>query len=136
MNPPLPATDDTLVWDAWMSLYQVPALSVALELDIFEALESQAATPDALAERLGYNARGLRALLPMLASMGFLRACDHSYQLNEAARHYMLKRSPYYWGGVFERISGTIVPHKLLLETIRNERGTAGIERPADGWES
>lgn len=136
MNTQLPVADDTVVWDAWMSLYQVPALSVALELKIFEALLEQPSSPEMLAQRLRCNLRGLRALLPFLMSIGFLQRRGGEYHLAEAARHYLIESSPFYWGGVFKRLSGTILPHKLLLETLRNERGAAGVRRPADGWES
>ena len=32
MTQQLPVVDDTIVWDVYLSLYKVPALSVALEL--------------------------------------------------------------------------------------------------------
>lgn len=132
----LPAVDDTLVWDAWLSLYRVPALSVALELDIFESLDALPDTAEGLAARRNFDPRGLRALLPMLAQLGFLVAHDSCYQLSEAGRQYMLKASPFSWEGVFRRLSGTLAAHKLLLETINLERAHAARNRPADGWES
>lgn len=132
----LPVVDDTVVWDAWLALYRVPALTVALELDIFESLDAQTDSPEGLAARRNFDARGLRALLPMLQQLGFLHLQCGRYQLSEAARQYMLKASPFYWGGVFKRLAPTLVPHKLLLETINGERGQAASNRPADGWES
>jgi hypothetical protein len=136
MSYQLPVVDDTLVWDAWLALYKVPAISVALELDIFESLDAHADTPAGLAARRGFNERGLRALLPMLMQLGFLSCHEGLYQPSEAGSQYMLKGSPFYWGGVFKRLGGTILPHKLLLETINNERANAAKNRPADGWES
>jgi hypothetical protein len=61
MNPELPAVDDTPVWNAWLGLYQTPAISVALELELFENLQ-QPATTEALVAATGYSARGLSAL--------------------------------------------------------------------------
>jgi predicted O-methyltransferase YrrM len=136
MQYQLPVVDDTLVWDAWLALYRVPAISVALELDIFESLDAMPASPVELADRRGFNERGLKALLPMLMQQGFLVQHGGVYQLSEAGRHYMLKSSAFFWGGVFKRLAPTIVAHKLLLETINNDREKAAGNRPADGWES
>lgn len=132
----LPVVDDTVVWDSWLALYRVPALSVALELDIFESLDAQPDSPAGLAARRDFDERGLQALLPMLQQQGFLRQHGGSYQLSEAGRQYMLKASPFYWGGVFKRLAPTLAPHRLLLETINKERERAAKLRPADGWES
>jgi predicted O-methyltransferase YrrM len=136
MSLQVPVVDDTLVWDAWLAMYKVPALSVALELDIFESLDAQPDTADGLAERRDFDARGLRALLPMLMQLGFLDQHDGIYQLSEAGRQYMVKDSPFCWDGLFRRLSSTMAAHKLLLETINKERARAAKTRPADGWES
>ena len=136
MSLQVPVVDDTLVWDAWLAMYKVPAISVALELDIFESLDAQPDSPDGLAERRDFDARGLRALLPMLMQLGFLVQREGRYQLSEAGRQYMLKDSPFCWSGLFKRLSATMVAHKLLLETINKERARAAKNRPADGWES
>jgi acetylserotonin N-methyltransferase len=136
MSYQLPVVDDTLVWDAWLAMYRVPAISVALELDIFESLDARPDTPEGLAERRNFDGRGLRALLPMLMQLGFLTLHDGCYRLSEAGRQYMLKGSPLYWGGVFNRLSSTLMAHRLLLETINREREHAARSRPVDGWES
>lgn len=136
MSFQVPVVDDTLVWDAWLAMYRMPALSVALELDIFESLDAQPDSADGLAERRDFDARGLRALLPMLMQLGFLALHGGRYQLTEAGKQYMLKGSPFFWGGLFKRLSATMVAHKLLLETINKERARAATRRPVDGWES
>ena len=82
-----------IVWQE-LAMYKVPALSVALELDIFESLDAQPDTPDGLAARRDFDARGLRALLPMLMQLGFLARHDGLYQLTEAGRQYMLHLEP------------------------------------------
>lgn len=136
MTMQLPVVDDKLVWDAWLSMYRVPALSVALELELFESLDARPDSAAGLAERRGFDPRALAALLPMLRLLGFLREHAGLYQLDEAGRQYMLKASPFYWGPLFARLSGTMVAHKLLLETVNGEREKADKTRPADGWES
>lgn len=136
MSLQVPVVDDTLVWDAWLPMYNVPALSVALELDIFESLDAQPDSPDGLARRRDFDARGLHALLPMLMQLGFLTQLGGLYQLTEAGKQYMLKSSPFCWGALFKRLSATMVAHKLLLETINKERARAEKNRPVDGWAS
>lgn len=136
MSMQLPVVDDKLVWDAWLPMYQVPALSVALQLDIFESLDAQADSVEGLARRRDFDRRALQALLPMLRLLGFLREHDGVYQLAEAGRQYMLKDSAFYWGPFFARLSTTMEAHQLLLETVNGERERAARTRPADGWES
>jgi len=135
MKLQLPVVDDTCVWNALLDVYKLPALAVAIELGIFESLDAQPDSPEGLAARRDYDLRGLRALLPMLMQLGFLRQHGQLYQLNEAGRHYMLKDSPYFWGHVFSRLGKTLGPTQLLLETINKERERAAKNRPADGWE-
>lgn len=136
MHYELPTVDDTQIWDTWLSMYKVPSITVALELEIFESLDAQPDSAEGLAARRDFNVRGLRALLPMLLRQGYLRLHGGSYQLTELSRHYMLKASPYFWGGLYSRIAKTMVAHKLLLETVNNQRALAEKTRPADGWES
>ena len=79
MTQQLPVVDDTIVWDVYLSLYKVPALSVALELDIFESLDAHPDTPEGLAQRRDFNLPAVRALLPMLMQLGFLKQHSGSY---------------------------------------------------------
>jgi len=136
MTYTLPNVDDTLVWDNWLSMYRVPSITVALELDIFESLDAVPDTAEGLAARRGFDARGLRALLPMLLQQGFLHLHESRYHLSEAARSYLLKGSPFFWGGLYSRVAKTLVAHKLLLETVDGSRAQAAKTRAADGWES
>lgn len=129
----LPVENDTRIWDAWLSLYQTPAISVALELDVFEALK-ESGDPARLQQRTGYSQRGLRALLGMLKCLGLLDRHDGAYQLNTVSRTYLLKESPFFWGPFFSRVATNLPSHKLLLENVRDDR-TSEI-RAAEGWAS
>jgi hypothetical protein len=132
MSLELPPVDDTTVWDAWLGLYQTPAISAALELDIFEALKTPAST-EALAERTGYTVRGLSALLGMLKCLKFVDRRDGNWQLNQVSQSYMLKDSPYFWGPFFSYMATNLPLHDLV---VTNVRGTAtGEGRPVEGWE-
>ena len=137
MNPVLPIVDDTGIWDAWMSMLNVPAISVALELGIFESLDNEPASAELLAERLEYQVRAVRALLPVLTYLGFLNEYDDSYKLSPLARNYLLENSPYSYAGLFRREGRMLVRHKLLIEAITGNREKhTGQDRPAESWES
>ena len=132
MQPELPVVDDTPVWDAWLGLYQTPAISVALELGIFEQLEDPAET-DELVARTGFSERGLKALLGMLKCLRLLDRRDGRWQLNNTSRAYMLQSSPYFWGPFFSYMAASLPIHQLLLD---NVKGVAtGEGRPVQGWE-
>lgn len=131
-NPELPAADDTLIWDAWLSLCQTPAISVALELEIFEALRTPADTA-ALADSTGFSLRGLTALLGMLKCLGLLDRREGKWQLNRASRAYMLKDSPFCWGPFFSYTAASLPMHTLLRDNVRG--ATASARRPVEGWE-
>jgi O-methyltransferase/methyltransferase family protein len=132
MNPALPVENDTRIWDAWMGLYYTPAISVALELEIFEELK-EPGDVETLHQRTGYSVRGLHALLGMLKSLGLLDRRNEVFQLNEVSCGYFLKESPFYWGPFFARISKDMPTHKMLLENVRDDKTSAA--RAADGWE-
>lgn len=134
MNPALPITDDTKIWDAMLSLYNSPAIALGLELDVFEALDSPADAA-ALAAKTGYNLRGLKALLAMLKALGLLDRHEGRYQLNPVSRTYLLKRSAYYWGPFFSWTSQFLPNYKIFLENIRDGE-TVEQREAADSWES
>lgn len=134
MNPELPVIDDTKIWDAMLSAYNSPAIAMALELEVFEAL-TEPSTLEGLTERLGYSLRGMRALMGMLRVNGLLDRHGELYQLNNLSRTYMLKSSPYYWGPFFSRMAQAMPNYRLILDNIRD--GETREARPAaDGWES
>ncbi len=137
MNIDLPEVDDTGVWNAWLSMLNVPAISTAMELGIFESLNLEAASAETLASRLGYEVRALNALLAVLTYLGFMNEYNGAYQLTVSARHYMLKDSPFYWGGIFRREARMLPRHKILVEAITGKREEHdGKDRPAESWES
>ena len=111
MNPELPAADDTPIWDAWLNLCQTPAISVALELEIFESLKAPTDTA-ALADRTGFSLRGLTALLGMLKCLGLLDRREGKWQLNRVSRAYMLKDSPFCWGPFFSYTASSLPMHR------------------------
>ena len=134
MNPALPIADDTKIWDAMLSLYNSPAIALALELDVFEALKTPAGHAE-LAATTGYNERGLKALLAMLKALGLLDRHDGRYQLNPVSETYMLKGSAFFWGPFFSWTSLVLPNYKVFLENIRDGE-TVEQREAADSWEA
>ena len=131
----LPTTDDTLIWNTWLSAYHMPSLAVADRLGLFELLHAKPASAEELAARTGIGAEPLKALLPMLSAVGFLVPRRGRYQLTPAARYYLLHDSPFYWGHAFP-VSRTSTAVETLLERFKASGGAAEAPRTSDSWES
>lgn len=117
----MPTSDDKAVWDAWLSMHYLPAVTVADELGIFKSLLGAPAGADELSMRMGFNDRATRATLRLLASLGFLQQRLGKYQLKDAARLYLLRDSPFYWGHML----GNRMPQaERLRDCLQNKRPT------------
>jgi hypothetical protein len=90
------------IWEAHFSRFWFPTLLAADELGMLPSLEDEPGTVDELSERLSLNPRAVGAVLPMLASLGFLVPRGGRYHLTDEARDFLLPGSPFYWGGLFE----------------------------------
>jgi acetylserotonin N-methyltransferase len=142
LNPyEMPTSDDSAVWDAWLSMHYLPAVTVGDDLGIFKSLQQEPAGADELARRMGFNDRATRATLRLLASLGFLVQRLGRYQLTDSARLYLLRDSPFYWGHML----GNRMPHaERLRDCLQNKRptwrpGSANEPRSetggsVDGW--
>jgi len=131
----IPTTDDTPIWDTWLSAHRMPSLAVADKLGLFETLHAEPASADDLAARMGIGSEPLKALLPMLSALGFLVPRRGRYQLTPAARYYLLHDSPFYWGHAFP-VSRTSTAVDTLLERFKPSRDAAEAPRTSDSWES
>ena len=137
MTMDLPTTDDRPVWDLWLSMYHLPAVTAAIELDVFEALATSPATHDELARRLNLSERATEIVLPLFASLGLLSRYDGRYQLSDVARLYLLRGSPYDWGALLNRMGPSSPHHVAIRQALKGERAstTGGPgDRPSDAW--
>ena len=135
-----PICDDRPIWDVWLSLMWLPAVTVADELEIFDSLARAGATPAELAERHGFDLRGAEILLALLTSLGFLVSHLGRYEVTATTRNYLLHASPFYWGGVFARQRETNPIHAAIRGAVvrRNHRivGQSAEKPPVEMWES
>ncbi len=135
MRYELPTIEDRPLWDIWLSMFQLPALTVADELQLFPCLAEEPRSTKELAERLGVDLRGMDVLVALLSAMGLLRSSGTAHELTDVARTYLLPVSPFYWGpllrGRLGRMSGQ---HVALLDALRRQAGAPS--RASEGWKS
>jgi protein-L-isoaspartate O-methyltransferase len=132
------------MWDLWLTHTHQPAIVVADDMGIFAALDERPATPDALAERLGFDARATRILLRLLAALGLLAQRKEHMHLTDHARVYLHASSPFYWGHMMR--VGVNESHRSTLRAALKKKDSAmtagpqgtpmpaGTGRSADGW--
>jgi hypothetical protein len=136
----LPTTDDRPIWDLWLASFWLPAVTAAMESDVFESLAQTPATQPALASRLGLSERGTEIVLPLLVALNLLVCREGRYQLTDVARLYLLRDSPYYWGGLLSRMGTATPQYKPVKEALKHGEPTSTTgrrnDRPADSWAS
>lgn len=135
-------------WDLAAAPIQAEALSLALTLGIFEALV-EPLTADALAARLGLDARNTAHLLELLWSMGLLERPAHpslphpgpaapAYRAAAIARTYFLSGSAQWSGDAWRYREARLRQSAgLLREQVRQggkAEGGQALERFAKQW--
>jgi hypothetical protein len=106
----LPASDDRLLWDIWMSAFHFPALALADEVGLFASLERGPASAPEVATSLSLSLGSAEALLGVMTSLGLLEQQAGRFALTESARVFLLEDSPYSWRAalrVFRHIPAT-----------------------------
>ena len=140
MTLELPTTDDRPIWDLWLSSFWLPAVTAAVDIEVFESLAQSPASHTTLATRLSLSARGTEILLPLLASLRLLVCHEGRYQLTDLARLYLLKESPYFWGGLLSRMGTAAPQYNAVKEALRRGDPTSTTgrkdDRPVDAWAS
>lgn len=137
-----PSTDDRPIWDIWLSSLWMPALTVATELGVYEALAETPTTSADLARRLELKPQGTETLLRMLVALGLLLVHDGHYQLTAVARNYLVRESPFYWGHVWSLSIDMSSIHArlrdaLVVKPVAPAATTAAPgDRAVEGWES
>ena len=140
MTLELPTTDDKPMWDLWLSAFWLPAVTAAVDIDVFESLAKSPASHTTLASRLSLSNRGTEILLPLFASLRLLVRNDGRYQLTDVARLYLLRDSPYFWGGLLSRMGTASPQYNAVKEALRRGEPTSTTgrkdDRPVDAWAS
>lgn len=93
----------TASFDLMWAPMRLHVLLTALELNLFDALESGSLTPAQLARKIKAKARGVTMLLDELTVLGFLKKSGDFYALNSESRLYLVSSSPTYMGNMLQQ---------------------------------
>jgi cyclopropane fatty-acyl-phospholipid synthase-like methyltransferase len=136
----VPTCDDKPVWDVWLSMLWLPAVTVADDLEIFESLAREPATAAELASRHGFQLRGADILLSLLTALKFCVSHEGRYQVTEPTRNYLLRKSPFYWGGVFAQQKASNPMHATIRGAVLKKDhaifAQSSQEPAVEMWES
>jgi 3-hydroxy-5-methyl-1-naphthoate 3-O-methyltransferase len=131
-----PATsDDAAFWDLWLTPYYLPCVTVADEVGTFEAISSEALSTEALAERLGVNARALGIHLGLLAALGMVERREGLWRATAFARTWMHPEAEGYYGPMLNGFRSSQPLHGNMLETLSTGDTASGHLSMAKEWE-
>ena len=105
-------------------------ISTAVELGVFDALETGPKTVAELAKATGASERGLKMLMNGLAGFEFLAKDGDRYSLTPESATYLVSSTPPYFGGLFRSLCARQLPGWLhLADAVRAGRPALdGIE--------
>jgi len=130
-----PTNDDRLIWDAWESMFRLPAMTVADEAGIFRALGDAPLTTDELAARLGFDPHPLSIVLAALASSGLLEKREDKWRALPAARTWLHPDAEGYWGGFLFGFRERTPVHAQLMEALQTGKRPERFNSGAPEWE-
>ncbi|AMO71225.1 methyltransferase [Sphingorhabdus sp. M41] len=132
----LPATsDDGAFWDLWLTPYFLPCITAADEVGTFAAISGEALTTEALAKRLGAEARALGIHLGLLAALGMVERRGGKWRSTALARTWMHPEAEGYYGPLLGSFQEAMPLHKQMVETLQTgEKGSESLSYTEE-WE-
>lgn len=121
---PSPMQISTDQWAAW----RTSALSAAVELDVFTAIDEGKRTADAIASRVSANMPALRRLLDVMVAMKYLTHRGEQYDLAPVARTYLSRKSDLFMEGIDQVSRMLSMSWQQLAQSVRS-----GNPAPAGG---
>lgn len=128
-----PPVDDRLIWDAWLSYHNLPAMLAADEVGLFDALVDGPLALDDLAAACGVNTRALGILNSLLCALGLLVRRQGRYGLTPTSRNYLVKTSDFYWGVLLAGFRQSAPGTELIVAALAPGALHKGGEH-AQGW--
>ncbi|MBO9576026.1 MAG: methyltransferase [Sphingobium sp.] len=128
-----PPVDDRLIWDAWLSSHNLPAMLAADEISLFDALDAQPLTVQEAAKACNVNPRALGIIAGLLCALGFLNKREGRLGLTVTSRNYMVKSSNFYWGALLGFWKANQHAYNQLMEVLKPEAAHKGGAH-AEGW--
>ncbi|MBN9124813.1 MAG: methyltransferase [Nitrosospira sp. 56-18] len=132
------APDDRKLWDVFLGLYGYSAVLLAHKLGVFSLLEHGGLSLPAICEKLDVKPRPAEAMLTAAAALGFLSIKEGNYSLTPMAECYLLKKSPSYFGYMWDLMIENEQVHSFrsLEKAIRTDApqvyGGSGIYQPEE----
>lgn len=130
-----PTSDDRVIWDAWESMFRLPAMTVADEAGIFRALGDAPLTTEDLGAQLSLEAHPLSILLGALASSGLLEKREGKWRALPAARTWLHPDAEGYWGGFLHGMRQRTPLHGQLMEALKTGKRPERFNSGAPEWE-
>ncbi|KAJ8611747.1 hypothetical protein CTAYLR_009514 [Chrysophaeum taylorii] len=121
-----------MVRSLWLGRLAYPTVVSALETGLFEALDRGPATVPKLAKTLGVPARGIEVLTSGCAGLGLLKVRgDLSFEIAPAARPFVVRSSPYFFGAQLLAADGLQSSLRRALQR-RDNKPVAKLEARSD----
>ena len=117
------------VWAIIQGVGSYWTLAAAIELGVFDAIESMGPTPiDALADHLSVSTPHLQHVCDTLVTFGFLDQVDDVYELTETAERYLCSNGAASMASLVRVAPGPLANWERLAETVR----TGQVAEPID----
>lgn len=117
------------VWAAIEGLARYHVLVAALELDVFDTLQRLGpSTVDEVNAEIGASLEHLRTLLDSIVVLGLLDQVNGVYELNDAAKRYLVSDGPATMAALVPVAPGPHDNWQHLADTVRHGRPATPIE--------
>ncbi len=127
-------TPERLMQLAWG---YAPALAIeaGVRLGIFDILNDGNKTLDQIVSATGCSARGLSAVLNLLAGFGLLeKSGKNAYGLTPESEAFLVSAKPGFQGGLFKHMSRQLMPNWLnLTDIVRSGKPAENVSDETDG---
>ncbi|MGI8605280.1 MAG: methyltransferase family protein [Verrucomicrobiales bacterium] len=111
-------------------------IEAAVNLSIFDALDTGPKTVEEIGQRAGASARGLRAIADALVSFDLLSKEGDRYELTPESSTFLVSTKPSFQGGFFRHISSQLIPKWLHLnEVVRSGKPARAVNDEREGIE-
>lgn len=114
-----PQVDDGPLRQLCLTPFITPAVSIALDMGIFESLHERPTDVASLAATLELPQQAVEALTATLVAVDLLKHHAGKFHLTALSEAYLLKSSPFFWGGMFALAKEVRVDHAGLLEALK-----------------
>ncbi|KJE94409.1 hypothetical protein CAOG_05052 [Capsaspora owczarzaki ATCC 30864] len=132
----VPIWPDAGIRSAWLSQWQLPSLSVGIQIGLFKLLDSNPGLTSAqISESLKVSKRGIDALTAVLGALTFLECRGGAFHNSVETSLYLLEGSQFFWGHMLMGRPGSEASalHRRLHDAIVHDQVDPGA---VNEWEA